>query len=367
MEKAQNAWSLGPFSRPVRILTDRREASFRCPVSRREVSWAAKDLFNPGAVVHEGRVCLLVRGEDDEGRYAGTSRIGLATSADGLNFVLEPEPVIAPGDDKWQAWEWPGGCEDPRVVEAPDGSYVCAYTAFDGKVGALFVATSADLRVWTKHGPAFAGTAYGRLPSKSGAILTELKGGRLVAARRDGKFWMYWGEGTIFAATSENLTAWTPVEADMAPDRYLTFESKRDDRGPGWTINRLPSVMGLRPVAGTRRTRFDSLLAEPGPPAVLTRDGIVLIYNGANHPKVGDPAAPAFAYQPGQLLLDDVEPTAVIGRTESPFLTIDPEEADGQVGNVCFAQGLVAYRGQWRLYVGLADSRIGVCVAPFED
>src|SRR5271163_4448903 len=68
-----------------------------------------------------------------------------------------------------RAWEWPGGCEDPRVVESPDGGYVCTYTAFDGKVGALFVATSPDLRAWTKHGPAFAKTPQARLPTKAGA------------------------------------------------------------------------------------------------------------------------------------------------------------------------------------------------------
>ncbi|WP_304177673.1 glycoside hydrolase family 130 protein [Phenylobacterium aquaticum] len=357
-------WRLGPFTRPERVLEDRGEVRFTCPVSKAEVAWAAKDVFNPGAVVHEGRVCLLVRAEDDVGRYAGVSRIGLATSADGRNFELEPEPVLAPGDDPWQAWEWPGGCEDPRVVEAPDGGFVCTYTAFDGKVGTLFVATSPDLRHWTKHGPAFAGTAYVRRLTKSGAILTELKDGRLVAARLDGRFWMYWGEGMTYAATSDDLIAWTPVEAEVAPERYLTFDPHpQPGQGP-WRIDRPPGLKGLRPLAGPRRHRFDSLLTEPGPPAVLTKAGIVLIYNGANHYRDGDPAAPAMAYQPGQMLFDPADPTAVIARDTEPFLRIDPAESGGQVGNVCFAEGLVAFQGAWWLYVGLADSRLGVSTAP---
>ena len=358
----QPAWALGPFSRPERVLEDRPEVTFLCPVAGQQIAWAAKDLFNPGAVVHDGKVCLLVRAEDHVGRYAGISRIGLATSTDGARFELEPEPVLTPGDDRWQAWEWPGGCEDPRVVEAPDGGFVCAYTAFDGKVGSLFVATSADLRLWTKHGPAFAGTAYVRLPSKSGAIVTELKDGRLVAARIEGKFWMYWGEGTIYAAVSDDLVGWTPVEINTAPDRYLTWDP--GGRAGNWKIEHSPGNMGLRPIAGPRRRRFDSLLTEPGPPALLTPEGVVLIYNGANHFEGGEPDTPPLAYQPGQMLLDAVDPTAVIARTTSPFLRIDPAEAHGQVGNVCFAQGLVAFEGEWRLYVGLADSRLGVCTAP---
>jgi predicted GH43/DUF377 family glycosyl hydrolase len=364
-EPAKPDWALGPFSQPERILERLPEVSFDCPVSKGRVAWAAKDVFNPAAVVHDGRVCLLVRAEDKVGRYAGVSRIGLATSADGRNFELEPEPVLAPGDDKWQAWEWPGGCEDPRVVESPDGGFVCTYTAFDGKVGALFVATSPDLRRWTKHGPAFARTPYVRRASKSGAILTELKDGRLVAARHGGKFWMYWGEGVTYAATSDDLIWWRPLEIEAAPDRYLTLRPANNGRPVGWRIDYVPlGAKGLNPIIAPRRGRFDSLLTEPGPPAVLTEAGIVLIYNGANHPQTGDPDTPAYAYQPGQLLLDAADPTAVIARMQAPFLRIDPAEARGQVGNVCFAEGLVAWNGAWRLYVGLADSRLGVCTAP---
>ncbi len=358
------SFGLGPFSRPERILEMRPDVTFHCPVGGPDIAWAAKDAFNPGAVVHEGKVCLLVRAEDSVGRYAGTSRLGLATSADGRLFELEPEPVLAPGDDQWQAWEWPGGIEDPRLVETPDGGFVCTYTAFDGKVGCLFTATSDDLRHWTKHGPAFAGSRYVRNPTKSGAILTELKDGRLVAARHGGRFWMYWGEGFIYAATSDDLIRWSPEEVETAPDRYLTWDPAKGAHGSTWRIDRIAGPTGLRSLAGPRKGRFDSLLAEPGPPALKTSEGILLIYNGANHWEDGDPAAPPFAYQPGQILFDANDPTAVIARSREPFLRIDPAESHGQVGNVCFAQGLVAFQGQWLLYVGLADSRIGVSTAP---
>jgi hypothetical protein len=164
------SWRIGPFI-PVRqdILAELPDFRFTCPVSGIDVPWGAKDVFNPGAVVHDGRVHILFRGEDMVGRYAGNSRIGLAVSDDGLKFAAHPEPVLFPEDDSWQAWEWPGGCEDPRVVESPDGGFVVTYTAFDGKVCTLFVATSDDLRHWTKHGPAFASTPYSLRSSKSGS------------------------------------------------------------------------------------------------------------------------------------------------------------------------------------------------------
>ena len=356
-------WRLGPFTvHDGAVVATRPDARFTCPVSKREVRWAAKDVFNPGGVVHDGKIHLLLRAEDTVGRYSGTSRIGLATSTDGISFDVEPAPVIYPADDAWQAWEWPGGCEDPRVVESPDGGFVCLYTAFDGKVGTLFVATSSDLRAWTKHGPAFAGTPYAMRSSKSGAIVTEVVDGRVLAARVDGRFWMYWGEGTCFAAASDDLVRWSPVEFDATRDRYLTYvaESGR----PHWNIHVVPGQAVLRPLLFPRPGRFDSLLVEPGPPALQTEHGILLLYNGANHVADGDPSLPAFSYQPGQVLFDPCDPSSCIARDTGPFLRADQVGAgDGQVGNVCFAQALVLFDGAWRLYFGLADSRIGCAVA----
>jgi len=138
---ALEAWMLGPFERHgAPVLGPRKEAVFRCPVRNADVRWEEKDVFNPAAVVREGKVHLLYRAEDAVGRFAGTSRIGLATSADGISFERRPEPVLFPDDDFMMPYEWEGGCEDPRVVEREDGTYVMTYTAFDGTTARLAVA-----------------------------------------------------------------------------------------------------------------------------------------------------------------------------------------------------------------------------------
>jgi beta-1,2-mannosidase len=359
------SWQLGPFqARSEVTLAAAPDLRFDCPVSGRSVAWAGKDVFNPGAVVHQGRVHLLVRGEDHQGRWAGTSRLGLAVSGDGVHFELEPEPVLFPDTDRWQAWEWPGGCEDPRLVESPDEGFVCLYTGFDGKKACLMAATSPDLHRWHKRGPAFAGTPHASRWSKSGAIVTEVVDDRLVAVRRDDRFWMYWGEGVTYAATSTDLVTWEPLEFDPTADRYLARADEPDD---GWRVERVPGAKVLRPVLFPRRGGFDSLLTEPGPPAVATEAGIVLIYNGANHPGHGDPSMAAYAYQPGQACFDPADPSAVVARAGRPFLTLGDAERRGQVDDVCFAQGLVWFRRRWHLYFGMADSRVGVALGPDPD
>ena len=74
-------------------------------------------------LVRHDTLFLLYRAEDSIGKYAGTSRIGLAYSTDGLHFTKHPLPVFYPGNDSLKKYEWEGGCEDPRIVEDDNGQY----------------------------------------------------------------------------------------------------------------------------------------------------------------------------------------------------------------------------------------------------
>jgi beta-1,2-mannosidase len=350
-ESSQDAvplWGIGPFARELNgdpILTPRADTRFTCPVSGRTVAWEEKDVFNPAALVKDGLVYLIYRAEDTVGRFAGTSRIGLATSRDGLHFERRPQPILYPDKDAFQRYEWEGGCEDPRVVETDDGRYVMTYTAYDGKTARLCVAESRDLLTWTKHGPAFARAGGGRFRdrwSKSGAIVCEHRADRFVATRIDNRYWMYWGDTDIFPAWSENLVDWTPLERATAAGQ--------------------PAV--LASAITPRRRRFDSALVEPGPQAIVTPRGILLLYNSANRQAAGDPSLPEMAYSAGQALFDLKDPGALIARTTAPFLRVQTRhETTGQVSNVCFIEGLVRFDGRWLLYYGMGDSLIGVASA----
>ena len=132
------------------------------------------------------------------------------------------------------------------------------------------------------------------------------------------------------------------AEASAYPDRELAPSPEIIERAT--RIDRIAAARSLRGLAWPKKRRFDSPLTEPGPPALLTPDGIVLIYNGANSPVDGAPETPAFVYQPGQLLMDDSDPKNIIGRLRHPFLRIDEAESEGQVGDVCFAQACCVSR-----------------------
>ena len=334
---------LNPVLRPTTMY------SFRDPIREAEVYWEEKDVFNPATVVKGDTLFLLYRAEDVLGKYNGTSRIGLAFSLDGYHFQKCPSPVLYPDNDEYKKYEWEGGCEDPRVVEDEDGTYYMNYTAYNGDKARLFVATSTDLKHWTKHGSVFkkAGDQFVDMWSKSGAVLCRQENGKMIATKVKDKYWMYWGESNIYMATSDNLIDWEPVlETDPTKMELDTMRN--------YTI-------AFKVLFSTRKGKFDSELVEPGPPALLTEQGFLFIYNSKNSPTFGDKNLADGTYAAGQIITDKNDPSKVLYRTDDYFITPDqPFEITGQVNNVCFVEGLARYRDKWMLYYGTADSKIAV-------
>src|SRR4030095_11723734 len=335
-------WTLLSFSKADTvnpILLPGLALKFNCPVRNDSVRWEEKDVFNPAAVIRNDTVFLLYRAEDVVGKFAGTSRIGLAYSTDGLHFAKHPVPVLYPDNDSLKKYEWEGGCEDPRLVEDGNGKYFLTYTAYDGDKARLLVASSGDLYHWTKHGLAFSKAFDGKYInqwSKSGSIVSKYEDGRIIAVKINGLFWMYWGDTDIFLASSEDLINWTPME---------TNEKK------------------LLTVFGPRKGKFDSDLVESGPPAMLTDKGIVLLYNSRNILAHGDTSLPDHTYSASQILFSTNDPSKVIDRMDTYFLKPDKRyEITGQVNQVCFIEGLVNFKNRWYLYYGTADSRIAAAM-----
>ena len=349
---SESDWVMTPFVKMDEVnpvLNPNNTSVFFCPVRKDTVNWEEKDVFNPAAVVKDGKVYLLYRAEDTVGKFAGTSRIGMAVSSDGLHFKTQAQPVFYPDNDDQMEYEWEGGCEDPRIVEDENGTYYMTYTAYNGDKARLFIATSSDLINWTKHGSIFRKTEGGKFVaiwSKAGSIIAKPIGNKLIAAKINGKYWMYFGESNIYIATSDNLIDWTPMpETDDSKKQYDEMRGHE----------------AFKIIFAPREGKFDSELVEPGPPAILTDKGIMFIYNSKNHNVTGDTNLAGGTYSAGQVLLDPLDPTKVIARTENNFFRPEkPYEINGQVNSVSFLEGLVHFNGTWFLYYGTADSKIAV-------
>ena len=143
------------------------------------------------------------------------------------------------------------GVEDPRVTEI-DGTYYLTYSGWDRRTRAALPGhldrpahldqARADVP-GLRHLPA-AGTGTGRG-----------RGRRPAASCRDpvdGRYLMYFGEGSIWGATSDDLLHWTPITSDAEP-----------------------------PIMAPRPGTFTDFLVEVGPPPLVTDDGLILLVHNA--------------------------------------------------------------------------------------
>jgi len=229
-----------------------------------------------------------------------------------------PQPVLYSDTDEFLQYEKDGGIEDPRVAESEDGTYILMYTAFNGVLARLCVATSTDLINWKKHGLAF-GKAdlgeYQNMWSKSGAIVCRLVGNRTVATKIDGKYRMYWGEEDIYRATFTNLINSDPVMKEEKYGKHFTAYTGQGSHD----IACKPSKFTLKTAVTVRGGHFYLRLVKPGPPAILTDNGIFFIYNASNNLAVGDSSIVDYAYTVGQVLFDQKDPAIVIKRCVKYF------------------------------------------------
>ena len=265
---------------------------------------------------------MLYRAQD----HQGTSSLGYATSEDGMHFNRRPTPVLTAE----APYEKGGGVEDPRLQKFGD-TYYLTYTGYnnidgvgtDKRDAQLCLATSKELLHWERQGiiiPAYKGK-WNVKWTKSGAMVPE---------KINGKYWMYYlgdakGRGSqMGVAFSDDLLHWTE-----ALDH---------------------------PVLASRPGFFDSQVVEPGPPPVITKEGIFLIYNGEDD---------NLAYSTGWVLFDKKDPTKVLARSDKPVFAPELEwEKVGQVPNVVFVEGAVRDGKRWLFYYGSADKYIGVATAP---
>jgi predicted GH43/DUF377 family glycosyl hydrolase len=274
--------------------------------------------FNPTVIKKDGVFVMLYRAQDRK----GTSSLGYATSKDGIHFDRRATPVMT----AQEPYEKGGGVEDPRLVQFGD-TYYLTYTGYNNVDGIgprhldaqLCLATSKDLMNWDRHGVI--------LPAYNGRWNTNwTKSGAIVPEKINGKYWMYYlGEARgpkpqAGIATSVDLLHWTDASD--------------------------------QPVLPARPGKFDSLVVEPGPAPVITADGILLTYNGADDNQV---------YKTGWALFDKNDPSKLLARSDAPVFepTLEWEKV-GQVPNVVFVEGLVPQKDRWLYYYGGADKYIGV-------
>jgi predicted GH43/DUF377 family glycosyl hydrolase len=267
-------------------------------------------VFNAAAIYHDGLVNIVYRAQGTD----MVSRLGLATSSDGLNIKERFDtPIFAPIHHAER-----DGCEDPRLTVIGD-QCVMAYTAYrnhDFPVIFQISLTSINLHDfasrnwnWNERSLPFPGVR-----NKDAVILPRKVDGKYVMFHRI--------EPSICVSYSDDLKRWYDFKSIMEP---------RDKMWDSFKIG----------AAGT---------------PIELNEGYLFIYHGVDDLK---------RYSLGVALLDKSNPEKVLYRSDKPILSpIEDYECVGDVPNVVFSCGNVQLDDQVIVYYGGADTVL--CGASYE-
>jgi predicted GH43/DUF377 family glycosyl hydrolase len=305
-------WAIGPFERykgnPV--MTAQGDSG----------TWESQNVYNPAVIYRRGSFHMLYRGENsDKSLFSHyRSQIGYATSKDGFSWKrFEGNPVLRAVDK----YELPGGLEDPRLVEYK-GLYYCYYTAYSpGYKGVrLCVATSKDLKTWTKHGEIYDGAM------KNGAILMSPENRPIKV---NGKFMMYTSVQTMYVGYSEDLIKWEfkPMNVPF-PESYYPME-------------------------------FCVALGN----YEKSKENILLFIGGRLNGNIGKNGV-KWHYALGQCLIKKNNPEKIVELMEEPFMIpTEPYEQKGFVNYTLFFETLTRHKGEWWMFYGAADHQLALAKA----
>ena len=281
--------------------------------------WESKAVFNC-SVLNDGKtIHMLYRAIGEYDNYV--SRIGYASSNDGLSFTRRKEVAICPEVD-YESY----GMEDPRLMTIDEETYV----------------TYVVLSNYVKNNPSIS-TALAKTDNfshyKRLGIIT-IPG----SEDKDVVLFTKFREGASSYMMLHRPSTW--VGAQYKTDRPSIWIAEGDS---------ITNYKKHSPLVKPEQS-WEELKIGVGVPPIRTKKGWLVIYHGVSLDHV---------YSAGAFLLDITEPRKILGRTKAPLLTPEEDyEIKGDVNNVVFPTGACILDNKLFVYYGAADKVC--CVATVE-
>ncbi len=274
--------------------------------------WESKYVYNPAAILHEGKVLILYRAEGDEKRRGietrwPVSRFGVALSEDGYEITARWEqPVMGPTceDDFW-------GVEDPRIVKLDDTYYI-TYVGVSPMGDRLAYATTKDFKTITRGGRLML-----EVNQRTSSLMPEKIKGKFALIHRI--------TPSMWVSYSEDLVHWHDTKVIMTP----------------------------------RPGHWDEKKVGIGSQPIRTDKGWLIFYHATDRRDV---------YRVGIVWLDLEDPSKVVARQEEPALEpLMDYEVHGLTHDVIYPCGAVELGGEYLLYYGGADMVTCVASVPVDE
>jgi len=318
----------------------------------RDIMWESEAVFNPGAVLKDNKVYLLYRAIGEYNTYI--SRIGLATSMDGVHFERKNKnPIIEPHNsyDKW-------ACEDPRITQVGDTFYI-TYVALSQRIreggkptyeiihnlnSQTALVTTKDFVEFHRHGIITPKNSDNR----DVVIFPEKINGKFVILHRPHRWCKNWFEDP----KSKEIDVGIPVPFEELPQRPATWISYSPDL-KDWSDH---ALLIRSSHEGDEKTG-------PGAPPIRTDNGWLLIYHHVEKNKKG-----RIIYTTKAALLDLKNPSKIIAKIPYPILSPKEKyEVSGDVDNVVFPTGVLVKDDKLFVYYGAADKNCGLATIELNE
>jgi predicted GH43/DUF377 family glycosyl hydrolase len=286
--------------------------------------WESKAVFNC-SVLNDGKtIHMLYRAIGEYEDYV--SRIGYASSNDGLSFTRRKEVAIYPelGYERY-------GIEDPRLMTIEEKTYV----------------TYVVLSNYVKNNP---------------SISTAL------AMTDDFSHYERLGIITIPGSEDKDVVLFPKFNGESGFQRYMMLHRPSNWVGPQYNTER-PSIWIAEGDSVTSFEKhlplvkpeqsWEALKIGVGVSPIKTKKGWLVIYHGVSTDHV---------YSAGAFLLDSKEPHKILGRTKRPLLSPEEDyEIKGDVNNVVFPTGACILDNKLFVYYGAADKVCCVATVDLQD
>jgi predicted GH43/DUF377 family glycosyl hydrolase len=314
-------------------------------LSKTDLEFENDGVLNPAAIRDGDSVHLFYRAV----RKGNHSSIGYCR-LDGPLTIAErsDKPFIVP-EFEYESQ----GVEDPRIVKIEDLFYM-TYTAYDGTNARGALATSKDLKQFTKQGIIVPPITYSQF-----VFLAESAGKVNENYYRNHKFYyqeadpekkmMLWDKNVIFFPRKINgkLVFLHRIRPGIQIVCVADLKDLTKEFWKNYFLN-LQEHIVLDPVH-----KHESNYIGSGCPPIETEHGWLLIYHGVEETQLG------LVYSACAALLDLNDPSKELARL--PYALFSPEykwELYGEVNNVVFPTGTSLFGNTLFIYYGAADTHI---------
>lgn len=305
--------------------------------------------FNPGVIMENGEIHLFYRAV----RQGDFSSIGYCKLESPTKVESRlPYPFLIPGVDKEKH-----GMEDPRIVKIDDTFYL-TYTAYDGinALGAL--ATSKDLKKFTKEGiivPMFTYADFDYYIECCSGISDKYLRFYNLFKKRGGKEstqnFIVWDKDVVFFP--RKLNGKFAFLHRLYPSIQIVYFNSLEELDETFWREYLFNLDQF--IVLDSKYPYEASYIGGGCPPIETQDGWLIIYHAVNDTPSG------FIYHAAAALLDINNPTVEIARLKEPlFSPTETWEKAGHVNNVVFPSGSIVTGDDLFIYYGAADAKVAV-------